>query len=76
MYLLVQSSNRNTRIRCEICSKLIVKHQKEAKDVVLVFLLTSNICRTLFNVSIVNFEHVITGWVWVALFVSSTGAVG
>ena len=47
--------NRNSRARCEICSKLI-------KTPELSLLLTLNIFHTLSSVSIVNFEHVIAGW--------------
>ena len=42
--------NRNSRARCEICSKLI-------KTPELSLLLTLNIFHTLSRVSIVNFEH-------------------
>ena len=62
-------NNRNTRARCEVCSKLTIK-QNDANDVVLVSLWTY------FTpyVSIVNFEHVIAGWevlcirCWFSLF--------
>ena len=47
--------NRNSRVRCEIYSKLI-------KTPELSLLLTLNISHTLSRVSIVNFEHVIAGW--------------
>ena len=44
---LLKSNNRNTRIRCEVCSKLTVNEPERRNDVVLVFLLlTSNIFHT------------------------------
>ena len=48
---------RNTRTRCEICSKLTIKTPG-------VFIVNFWIYFTLcFSVSIVNFEQVIVGWV-------------
>ena len=55
-------NNRNTRIRYEICSKLIIKapHQNDAKGFVLVSLLTYfTPCSRVF---IVNFEQVNAVW--------------
>ena len=43
---LLKVNNRNTRRRCEICSKLTKKTPE----------------RRQWRVSIVNFEHVIAGW--------------
>ena len=45
---LLKVNNRNTRTRCEICSKLTIKTPYFTP------------CS---SVSIVNFEHVIAGWV-------------
>ena len=46
---LLKVDNRNTRKRCEICSKLTIK--------------TPDTSFTPYSsVSIVNFEHVIAGW--------------
>ena len=43
-------NNRNTRTRCEICSKSTKRHQNDANGVVLVsLLLTLNIFHTLFS---------------------------
>ena len=44
-------NNKNTRTRCEICSKLTIKIPEQT------YLTPSS------GVSIVNFEHVIAGWV-------------
>ena len=56
-------NNRNIRARCEICSKLTIKHQNDATDVIMVsLLLTLNIFTPCPNVSVINFEHVIAGW--------------
>ena len=49
-------NNRNTRTRCEICSKLTVKIPEQLL-MFLLFLFYS-------NVSIVDFEQVNAGWVW------------
>ena len=46
-------NNRNTRTRCEICSKLTIK---------ISLLLTLIIFHSLLNVSIVNFEQVNASW--------------
>ena len=46
---LFKVKNRNTRKRCETCSKLTIKHQNGFNDIVLVFLLlTLNIFHTIF----------------------------
>ena len=51
---LLNVNNRNTRTKCEICSKLTIKTPERRH-------------RPYFtpcsSVSIVNFEHVIAGWV-------------
>ena len=60
---LLKTNNKNIKIRCEICSKLTIRHKNNANGVILVsLLLTMNIFHTRFGVSIVNFEHVIAGW--------------
>ena len=55
-------NNKNTRTRCEICSKVTIKtfivNLEHISHFVLVFLLL--ICS---SVSIVNFEKVNAGWV-------------
>ena len=58
---LIKVNNRNTRIRCEICSSLTIKipewrHWRRS-------LLTLNIFTPCYSVSIVNFEHVNAAWV-------------
>ena len=56
---LFKVNNRNTKKRCEICSKLTIKkHQNDVNDVVPVFLLlTWNIFHTYFKCfSIGDFE--------------------
>ena len=54
-------NNRNTRTRCEICSKLTIKiperHQWRRSGIFIVN--TEHISHL---VSIANFEHVIAGW--------------
>ena len=46
---LFKVNNRNTREKCEICSKLTKKHQTDVIDAVLVFfLLTLNIFHAFF----------------------------
>ena len=60
---MLKASNRNTKTRCEICSKLTIKtperHQNDAIGIVLVsLLLTLNIFHISSSVSIVNFEQV------------------
>ena len=59
---LFKDNNGNTRKRCEICSKLIIKtyEQRHWRDVVLLsLLLTLNIYHTLFYVSISYYEQAI-----------------
>ena len=49
--------------KCEICSKLTIKHQNNVIDVILMFLLlTMNIFHTFSSVSIVDFEQVNVSW--------------
>ena len=48
-------NNRSTRKRCEICSKLTLKHQNDISDVVLLFLL-------LIMLTIVDFDQVNVSW--------------
>ena len=48
-HLPAQSNNRNTRARCEICSKLTMKMPEQRHW-------------RCSGVLIVNFEHVIAGW--------------
>ena len=58
-------NNRNTRARCEICSKLTERHLKDAIGFILVsLLLTLRILHLWFSFSIVNFEQVNVGWEW------------
>ena len=46
---LFKANNRNTRKRCEMCSKIIIKTQKDVIDVILMFLLlTVNIFHRFF----------------------------
>ena len=58
-------NNRNTKTRCEICSKLTIKtperHYWRRSGVFIVNF--EHISHHFFSISIVNFEHVITGWV-------------
>ena len=49
---LLKVNNRNTRTKCEICSKLTIKTPEQRQS----FTLCS-------SVSIVNLEHVIAGWI-------------
>ena len=60
---LLKVNNRNTRTRCEICSKLIIKYQNNA---LASFRYLYCWLWTYFTpcsiVSIVNFEHVFGGW--------------
>ena len=59
---LFKDNNGNTRKRCEICSKLIIKayEQRHWRDVVLLsLLLTLNIYHTFFYVSISYYEQAI-----------------
>ena len=48
-------NNRRTRKRCEICSKLTLKHQNDVSDVVQLFLL-------LIMLTIVDFDQVNVSW--------------
>ena len=64
---MFNANNRNTRARCEICSKLTIKtpgrvHWRRSGVFIVNF---ENIwhMKTFQNVSIVNFEQVNTGWV-------------
>ena len=60
---LLKSNYRSTKTRCEIYSKLIIKTPVRPGVVLLSLSLTLNIFHTL-CVSVVNFEHVITGWIY------------
>ena len=51
---MLKGNNGNTRTRCEICSKLTIKIPEQRH------------CRRS-GIFIVNFEHVIAGWVVVAI---------
>ena len=53
---LFKINNRNTRKRCEICSKLTIKSPERRHW------LTLNIFHTFFCVSVVNFEQVNVSW--------------
>ena len=53
---LLRGNNRNTRRRCEICSKLTIKTPERRHWRWTYFTPCS-------AVSIINFEHVIAGWV-------------
>ena len=50
LYLFKVNNNKNTRKRCEICSKLTIKHQNDndVNDVTVFLLLTLNIFYTFF----------------------------
>ena len=61
---LFKVSNRNTRTRCEICSKLTIKTPMYNKGTSVFWCLDwlwtyFPLC---FSVSVVSFEHVIAGW--------------
>ena len=61
-------NNRNTRTRCEICSKLTEKHQNDAIGRGHwrrsgVFIVNFEYISHLASVSIVNFEQINAGWV-------------
>ena len=66
---LFKVNNRKNGKRCDIWSKLTIKHQNNVIDVVLVsLLLTLNIFHPVFSTfSIANFEHVFVCWVGVFL---------
>ena len=69
---LLKVSNRSTRKRCEICSKLTIKTPEDVLDVVLVFLLlTLKIFHALSSVSFVNFGQVNVSWVLLHVFLIS-----
>ena len=58
---LIKVNNRNTRIKCEICSRLTIKipeWRPWRRS-----LLTLNIFTPCYSVSFVNFEHVNAAWV-------------
>ena len=58
---LFKVNSRNTRTRCEICSKSIIdtpkRRQWHRSDVFIV-----NFFTPCYSVSIVNFENVVAGW--------------
>ena len=58
---LLKVNNRNTRTRCEICSKLIIKipERRRHSGIFIVNFEHFTLCS---SVSIVNFEYVIVGW--------------
>ena len=57
---LLKVNNRNTRTRCEICSKLTKKIPERRPGI---FIVKFEHISHLVRVSIVNFEHEIDGWV-------------
>ena len=62
-FCLLKVNNRNTRTRCEICSKLAIKTPERhhwRRSGVFIGNFEHNITPC-FSVSIVNFEHVISG---------------
>ena len=61
---LFKINNRYTRKICEICTKLIIRHQNEVTGVYLAFLwLALNIFTHFSSVSMVDFDHVFACWV-------------
>ena len=57
---LLKVSNRNTKTRCEMCSKLTIKTPELRNGVLIIqFWTYFTPCS---SVSIVNFEHAIDGW--------------
>ena len=59
-------NNRNTRKRCEICSKLTIKIRGVVLDIFIVnFEHIPHLCS---GVSIVNFELVNAGWVTLTIY--------
>ena len=58
--------NRNTKIRCEICSKLTINTPKRSDCCRFGVVIVKTLLRIYFtscsSVSIVKFEHVIAGW--------------
>ena len=57
---LLKVNKRNTRTRCEICSKLTINNRPPG--VVLVYLLTLTYFTPCSSVSFVNFQQVNAGW--------------
>ena len=57
---LLKVNNRNTRVRCEICSKLTIKTPERRRSSVFISNF-EHISRS--SVSIVNFEHGNADWV-------------
>ena len=55
---LIKVNNRNTRTRCKICSKLTIQTTERRQRRSVVFIVNFTPCS---SVSIVNFEHAITG---------------
>ena len=55
---LLKVNNRNTRKRCEMCLKLIIKTPEQRQW------LTLNLFHTVFKCFYCNFEHVMAGWVY------------
>ena len=71
---LLKVKNRNTRTRCEICSKLTIKiperrHWRRSSIFIINFEHISNLCS---SVTIVNFEQVNADWVGNVWFSSGT----
>ena len=67
-------NNRNTRTRCEICSKLAIKKPERRHWLrSSVFIVNSEHFTPCSNVSIVNFEQVNVGW---AIFYEETSEIG
>ena len=68
---LLKVNNRNSRTRCEICSKLTIKIPEPRHWASFWYLYCYCYLSTYFTpcscVSIVNFEHVIPGWVQIIL---------
>ena len=61
---LFKVNSRNTRIRCEICSKLIIKTPERRQwRPSGVFIVNFEHIYTFFSVSIVTFEQVNAGWI-------------
>ena len=57
-------NNRNTRTRCEICSKLTIKtpERRHCRRSSVFIVNLEHIAHLVLGVSIVNFEHIIAGW--------------
>ena len=72
---LLKVYNRNTRTRCKTCSKLTINSRLTNKSMTSFWCLYGELW-TYFtpcsSVPIVNFKHVITGWVW-TMFIWSGG---